>query len=465
MRSTVLPGTKNLAVATSVPDLLVSSITAPASVVQGAALSFSYVALNQGGANSGGHYAGISFDAQPTATSFLGYNYVGALGTNASQTLTNTISTAALSIGTHTLYIKEDFYGNLIAEGNETNNVKSVTFTVTAPANKAPVLITPMLDQSWTEGTARQYTVPAATFTDPDGNALTYSATLNTGVALPSWLVFYPSTATFYGTAPAGSPDYVVRVKATDTGGLSTFDDVAFSTLTSTSTGASGFNITLTYTGDQAYATYFSQAKAIWERVITGDLPDFAGVDDLAIAASVAYIDGPSNTLAYAGPTDLRAGALGLPYKGTMEFDSADMAKMVANGSLVAVITHEMGHVLGFGSSWDWLGLNANFGQYTGAAALAEYRTLSGNPNAQFVPLETGGGTGTANSHWRETVFKTELMTGFSEGSGNMPLSRLTIAAMQDLGYTVNYAAADSYTLPRAALMGTPSTAEDLMLV
>jgi hypothetical protein len=39
----------------------------------------------------------------------------------------------------------------------------------------------------------------------------------------------------------------------------------------------------------------------------------------------------------------------------------------------------------------------------------------------------------------------TELMTGFI-GGGISPLSRITIATAEDLGYTVNYAPAESFT-------------------
>lgn len=38
-------------------------------------------------------------------------------------------------------------------------------------------------------------------------------------------------------------------------------------------------------------------------------------------------------------------------------------------------------------------------------------------------------------------------MTGFAS-RGPMPLSRLTLGALADLGYSVNYAAADPYTIP-----------------
>jgi hypothetical protein len=47
------------------------------------------------------------------------------------------------------------------------------------------------------------------------------------------------------------------------------------------------------------------------------------------------------------------------------------------------------------------------------------------------------------NGHWRTTVFGNELMVGFLPSSP--ALSKVTVASLQDLGYTVNYAA-DSYT-------------------
>ena len=63
------------------------------------------------------------------------------------------------------------------------------------------------------------------------------------------------------------------------------------------------------------------------------------------------------------------------------------------------------------------------------------------------VPVENTGGPGTKNSHWRDTVFRNELMTGFVGGAPN-PLSRLTVASLKDLGYVVNLKKAEVYTLP-----------------
>ncbi|MDZ4201634.1 MAG: Ig-like domain-containing protein, partial [Gallionella sp.] len=211
-------------------------------------------------------------------------------------------------------------------------------------------------------------------------------------------------------------------------------------------TAASAFNISLLYSGDPTYQSYFDLAKLVWEKVIIGDIPDINGVDDLQISASVTSIDGAGGILGQASPTTLRGGS-NLPFQAQMQFDSADLAPMVQNGTLLKVIMHEMGHALGFGTLWSYFGFNSTQGQYTGTNALAAYRAISGLGNAAYVPLETTGGAGTINAHWSEAVFNTELMTGIAEPNSNMPLSRLTIAAMADLGYQVNYAAADTFAL------------------
>ena len=108
------------------------------------------------------------------------------------------------------------------------------TYTVTADfypdSNQAPVVAVPLQDQDWAEGALLQFQVPAGTFTDPNGDALSYAATLSSGAALPAWLSFNASTRTFLGTAPVGGPDYTVRVTASDPYGASQYDDVVFAT-------------------------------------------------------------------------------------------------------------------------------------------------------------------------------------------------------------------------------------------
>ena len=225
------------------------------------------------------------------------------------------------------------------------------------------------------------------------------------------------------------------------------------------------FDITIRYSGDPTFQPAFNTAAQIWQQIITADIPDvnsgtYGFIDDLLIDASVVAIDGPNGILGQAGPDDFRSGS-GLPDHGIMQFDSADVQNMFNGGSLLDVILHEMGHILGIGTLWSSRHLSSGF-NYTGSNGVAEYRALSGNAAATSVPLESTGGAGTAGAHWSEAVFDRELMTGFIDGSFN-PLSRLTIAALKDIGYSVDIGAADPYALPgRAAIDDVGGTSRTL---
>jgi len=114
------------------PDLAVSSITAGASVTKGVAFDFSYVVKNiAAGLPAGQSWAGFMLDQPADQSHYIGFNQTGGLAAGASQTLTNSIDTSKLSVGTHTLYVAADYWGNMVGEGNEANNALSVTFNVT----------------------------------------------------------------------------------------------------------------------------------------------------------------------------------------------------------------------------------------------------------------------------------------------------------------------------------------------
>ncbi len=210
----------------------------------------------------------------------------------------------------------------------------------------------------------------------------------------------------------------------------------------------------------------FLDAADVWQQVIKADLgdvqtnipagscgdddPGFSGtIDDIMIIVSAPNIDGPSGILGQAGPCGIRNSNpnRGLPFYGLMAFDAADIAKAEAAGNLKNLILHEMGHVLGIGTLWDSFEVISGAGSddptFIGANALAEWNALGGSGN---VPVENEGGTGTRDGHWRESVFDTELMTGFNDPV--QQLSRLTIASLQDLTYSVDFSAAQAYALP-----------------
>jgi Ca2+-binding RTX toxin-like protein len=120
------------------------------------------------------------------------------------------------------------FSGTPPANFNGTLNLKvtasdgplsaSDSFTLTIVAvNDAPTLANPLADQSSPEDTAFSYQVPANSFTDADGDMLTYAATLADGTPLPAWLTFTPASRTFSGTPPANfNGTLAVRVTASD---------------------------------------------------------------------------------------------------------------------------------------------------------------------------------------------------------------------------------------------------------
>ncbi len=92
------------------------------------------------------------------------------------------------------------------------------------PPPVAPKVTAQTATQTWTEGQAISLKLPANTFTDPQGEALSYTATQANGLALPGWLTFNAATETFSGTAPATTQSLSLRVTATDTSGLSALE-------------------------------------------------------------------------------------------------------------------------------------------------------------------------------------------------------------------------------------------------
>lgn len=227
--------------------------------------------------------------------------------------------------------------------------------------------------------------------------------------------------------------------------------------------GLVGFDIRVTYSGLTAsQQAVFEAAAATWEFYITG-YQDTVATDYVEIAAAAAAIDGAGGVLGSAGPTAVKWGPEGnfiYASEGAMSFDSADLAILESGGLLSDVVLHEMGHVLGIGTLWSSSGVGlpgfqelyvANSGQYTGAAALAAWQTEFSQPAATYVPVELGGGGGTANGHWNEVDgvsgntgfvsnitgqdFRNELMTGWLGGSTF--ISTVTLGSFADLGYTL----------------------------
>ena len=92
---------------------------------------------------------------------------------------------------------------------------------VTVSTNGVPEFKGELNDRTIFQGVELSLQVPENAFVDPEGDAITYSATLQDGAALPDWLTFTPSTRTFSGTPQEATDVGIISVKliATDSNG------------------------------------------------------------------------------------------------------------------------------------------------------------------------------------------------------------------------------------------------------
>ena len=314
---------------------------------------------------------------------------------------------------------------------------------------------------------------------DPDGNALTCKLDVDNNGTFEYTLNNCTSSSSQQHTYNAAGT-YTARLVVSD----GQKENSKTATVTVNPPTNDPYNITLRFTRTltPSQQAAFNAAAAKWEQVITQGFPStnlnisanncgegfpaFNGpVDDILIDAAVVRIDGPGGVLGQAGPCYDRASDH-LTLYGIMQFDSADLANLEANGQLDEVIFHEMGHVLGIGTLWNYnrsllVGAGTSDPRFVGPNAVREWQALGGSGN---VPVENTGGAGTRDSHWRESVFNNEIMTGYLNSGAN-PLSRLTIGSLQDLGYTVNYAAADPYALPGLKASSAKKTPLNVILI
>jgi hypothetical protein len=236
------------------------------------------------------------------------------------------------------------------------------------------------------------------------------------------------------------------------------------------------YSITIRFQGEAPALEYqqaVDSAARVWERAIVGNLPSVnvntgaigslcaavnEEVDDIIMFVRIEPIDGEFGVLGSAGPCAWRQ-SNSLPVVGGMRLDVADVARLAAQDQLVAVVVHEMAHILGFGTRWSALNLLVGAGtadpHFTGPAAQSVFQTLllGGLGYAgPAVPVENVGGTGSVGSHWRESVLRSELMTSLLN-SGPNPLSALSLAGFRDLGYVMDDAVGVPLEFP-AGLFG-----------
>ena len=125
--------------------------------------------------------------------------FTGTLADINTALATLTYMPAANYQGTDTLGITTNDQGNT-GIGGAHSDTDTVAISI-APVNDAPTVANPIPDQTTNSNSAFNFQVAANAFNDVDlSDALTYSANLNGGSALPAWLSFNATTRTFSGT-------------------------------------------------------------------------------------------------------------------------------------------------------------------------------------------------------------------------------------------------------------------------
>jgi hypothetical protein len=166
--------------------------------------------------------AAVSLTLPPTLftdpqKSALSYTATGAGGSALPRWLTFNASTLAF---TGTVPVGSASFSVVVTATDTLGLSSSETFTVTVPA-LAPVVAAPTATQTITANQAFSLALGGHVFSDPQGEALTLSATLASGAALPSWLSFNAATGVFSGTGPDATAPVSVKVTAIDTSKLS----------------------------------------------------------------------------------------------------------------------------------------------------------------------------------------------------------------------------------------------------
>ncbi len=230
---------------------------------------------------------------------------------------------------------------------------------------------------------------------------------------------------------------------------------------------------------DPTTQTALKTAEQFWEDVLIGGgsllpggvLPIRITLEDLNLKTGAP----DTLTLAYAAPTIASDGQKLLIQGANLTINRRRLGTLDAT-SLNDLFIHEFTHTLGFGTIWEPLrfrmadGSIRSIGGVTADGSRLIDRTnntYSANSNAGWAYGELRRDAGLTNTlvqtavpieadfaaHWDESVFQTESLTPVAN-SGTQPISILTLAALKDLGWQVNFGKAQAYQLPAVVSTG-----------
>ncbi|WP_299776046.1 tandem-95 repeat protein, partial [uncultured Tateyamaria sp.] len=215
-----------------------------------------------------------------------------------------------------------DTFTYTVEDGNGGESTTSVSVIVHG-TNDTPVLAIALEDRSSAEDEAVSFALPANAFTDVDGDALTLSATLTDGSALPDWLVFDAASGSFSGTPPQDFHGTLsVTVTASD-GALS-------------ESGTFALEITPVNDAPVAVDDVAQSSTPVTEDVVTS-------IDIATLLANDSDVDGDVLTVTAVSAKSAHDAALTLNADGTISYDptgAADVQALTVGQTLIDTFTY-----------------------------------------------------------------------------------------------------------------------------
>ncbi len=197
-------------------------------------------------------------------------------------------------------------------------------------------------------------------------------------------------------------------------------------------------NFSVTYQGssyntstsiESTYAQYVADATKFWGDILTEDTEI-----DITVTTFSEAPTSSGTVLARAGPyssTNLKGG-------GFLEINV-----MASANNWTDVMKHEIGHIMGIGTNIKWNNaVSPGDHMLNGSVfstSLGEYKeSYGGAVDATTIPL------GDNDGHFSEEIFDRELMTPYSDAPQPQPATKLTLGALQDLGWSLDIEKAES---------------------
>lgn len=220
----------------------------------------------------------------------------------------------------------------------------------------------------------------------------------------------------------------------------------------------------------QAAKDAIVSAAAFWENVITARsaIAPSPVLNITVTGQSMTDSNGTPDfgTLARSGPWLGLDGPNLIISGGNSTLNLRRLSEFNANPTYLRdIMIHEFAHILGFGTLWESVQfMNAQGTIFEIGKNLIDrptstykantyagwtYGDLLGPSLPTAVPIEPQ-----IFAHWDETRFDAELLTPYLETPGiTVPVSKLTLASLRDLGWNINMGAAQAYALPLSSVL------------